>query len=140
MNWLDHSDALYQPIELGSIFCDRRPHPWPHVVGASIITYTGPRLNRPGLHILYTPGLDIVIGHSFIMDFRIVVLISVNIKLSFSFTLYPIYSRIGIRKPSVKTLCFPISVEFWRHCASSGGTQSRILPRHQSEGMKILNI
>ena len=55
-----------------------------------------------------------------------------------SFTLYPAHSRQRRqREPSVKTLCFPLSAEFWRHCILSGGTQRRCLPRHQSEEMKI---
>ena len=40
-------------------------------------------------------------------------------------------------EPSVKTLRFPLSAEFWRHCVLSGGTQRRALPRHQSEEIKI---
>lgn len=41
------------------------------------------------------------------------------------------------RVHSVKTLRYPLSTEFWRHCLLSGGTQRRPLPRHQSEKMKI---
>ena len=41
------------------------------------------------------------------------------------------------REPSVKTLRSPLSVEFWRHCVLSGGTQRRGLTRHHSEEMKI---
>ena len=37
------------------------------------------------------------------------------------------------REPSVKTLCSPLSVEFWKHCVLSGATQRRALPRSQSE-------
>ena len=33
--------------------------------------------------------------------------------LFISFTLYPAHDR----EPSVKTLCFPLSSEFWSHCA-----------------------
>ena len=33
------------------------------------------------------------------------------------------------KKPSVKTLCCPLSAEFWRHSMLSGGTQRRAFPR-----------
>ena len=39
------------------------------------------------------------------------------------------------REPSVKTLPFPLSAEFWRHCVSSGGNQRHAWSRHQSEEM-----
>ena len=41
------------------------------------------------------------------------------------------------REPSVKTLRFALSTEFWRHCVLSGGAQRRAWPRRQSEEMKI---
>ena len=44
--------------------------------------------------------------------------------------------RCGQREPSVKTLCSPLSAEFWRHCVLSK-TQRRALPRHQREEMEI---
>ena len=37
------------------------------------------------------------------------------------------------KEPSVKTLRSPLSVEFWRYCVLSSGTQRRALPRHQRE-------
>ena len=40
-------------------------------------------------------------------------------------------------EPSVKTLRFPLSAEFWGHCVLSGENQCRAIPRHQSEEMKI---
>ena len=40
-------------------------------------------------------------------------------------------------EPGVKTLRSPLSMEFWRHCMFSGGTQRPALPRHQSEEMEI---
>ena len=40
-------------------------------------------------------------------------------------------SRTQQRGPTVKTLRFPLSAEFWRHCVLSGGTQRRTLLRHQ---------
>ena len=42
------------------------------------------------------------------------------------------------REPNVKTLHSPLSAEIWRHCVLNGGTQRRVLPRNQSEEMKIL--
>ena len=41
------------------------------------------------------------------------------------------------KEPSVKAHRSPLSIEFWRHCVLSGGTQHRTLPRHQSEEMKM---
>ena len=43
---------------------------------------------------------------------------------------------------SVKTLCSPLSVDFWSHCVlwCSGGTQRCALPRHHSEKIKIANV
>ena len=41
------------------------------------------------------------------------------------------------REPSVETLRYPLSAEFWRHCVLSDRTQRRALPRHQSEEMEI---
>ena len=43
----------------------------------------------------------------------------------------------GQREPSVKTLRFPLSAEFWRHCVLSGRIQRRPLSRHQSEEIEI---
>ena len=40
-------------------------------------------------------------------------------------------------EPSVKTLRFPLSAEFWKHCVLNGRTQRRVCPRHQSEEMEI---
>ena len=41
------------------------------------------------------------------------------------------------REPSVKILHSPLSLEFWRHCVLSDGILPGVLPRHQSEKMKI---
>ena len=43
-------------------------------------------------------------------------------------------------EPSVKILRFPLSAEIWIHCVMSGETQRHVLPRQQSEVIKILNI
>ena len=69
----------------------------------------------------------------------------------FSFTLYPALSWVG--KGNLESQCydtpFPLSfilfrsqlsIEIWRHCEMSGGTQRRDSPRYQCEEMKILNI
>ena len=44
------------------------------------------------------------------------------------------------REPSVKTLCSPISAEFWRHCVLSGKTQRCALPRHQRDENGNINL
>ena len=44
------------------------------------------------------------------------------------------------REPSVNTLRFLFSAEFWRYCVCAAGAQRHTLPRHQSKEMKILNI
>ena len=55
----------------------------------------------------------------------------------FSLKLYPSRTQQSKqREPSVKTLR-SFSAEFWRHCVLSGGTQCRVLPRHQSEEMEL---
>ena len=42
------------------------------------------------------------------------------------------------REPSVKTLCFPFSAEFWRHCVLSGGTpRFALTPEQRNE---IINL
>ena len=65
--------------------------------------------------------------------------VSISLKyLSFINQLHAVSrSRQGRQKePSVKTLRFPISAEFWGYCVLSGGTQLRALPLHQSEENK----
>ena len=50
-----------------------------------------------------------------------------NIKIYFQYLLLrPVVARTQQgrqREPSVKTLLFPLSAEFWRHCVLSGRTQ-----------------
>ena len=44
------------------------------------------------------------------------------------------------REPSVKTLRFPLSAKFWRHCVFSGGTQRRAFastPERRNENINI---
>ena len=42
------------------------------------------------------------------------------------------------REPSVKTLCFPLSAKFWRHCVLSGRTQHRDCPQILTNNKYIL--
>ena len=47
------------------------------------------------------------------------------------------------REPNVKTLRFPLSVEFWRHCVLSGRTQSRAFastPERRNGNINLNNI
>ena len=44
------------------------------------------------------------------------------------------------REPSVKSLRYPLSAEFWRHCVLNGRNQLRALSRHQSEENENINL
>ena len=44
------------------------------------------------------------------------------------------------RKPSVKTLCSLISVNIWRHCVFSGGTQHRAFPSTPEQRNENINV
>ena len=44
------------------------------------------------------------------------------------------------REPSVKTLCFPLFAEFWRHCVLSGRTQRRALPATPERRNRNINL
>ena len=56
----------------------------------------------------------------------------------FLITLHPAHSNIG--RGSVKTLCSPLSVEFWRHCVLNGGTQRQsftLLPGRRNNNIYL---
>ena len=60
--------------------------------------------------------------------------------LFFSITLHPVHSRVDRGNLVLRYSVLHFAAKFWRHGMLSGGTQLRALPRHHSEGTKILNI
>ena len=66
-----------------------------------------------------------------------------NALVVFRFTLYPVHQgvfAVGTWEPSVKILSSPFSAEFWRHWFVVAIINAYIMPSHQNEEMKLLNI